>query len=98
MNGKKSGVKTAIIAVACLLAAWIAVGVIDYAMVSGFERPVFCVLDAEKSCQDGGSGTYVGLGYSFDIRGNFMPEDEYPGVTRYVYYIFGSEAASGIRD
>ena len=98
MKAKKSGVKTAIIAVACLLAAWIAVGVIDYATVSGFERPVFCVLDAEKSYQDGGSGTYVGLRYSFDIRGNFMPEDEYPGVTQYVYYIFGNEVSSGVRD
>ncbi|NLB23772.1 MAG: hypothetical protein GX833_11085 [Clostridium sp.] len=93
--GKK---KSIIIAIACLLVLWIAMGLADYIKVSNFERPIFCLLDVENSYEDGGSGTYNGLGYSFDIKGNFMPEDEYPGVTRYTYYVFGSEVSAGIRD
>ena len=81
-----------------LLVLWIAMGLIDFFRVSSFERPIFCLLDVENSYDDGGSGKYNGLGYSFDIMGNFMPEDEYPGVTRYTYYIFGSEVSVGIRD
>ena len=45
-----------------------------------------------------GSGKYIGLGYSFDIKGNFMPEDEFPGVTKWTYYLFGIELQTQIRD
>ena len=48
--------------------------------------------------QDEGSGHYVGLGYSFDIEGNFMPDDEYPGVTKYTYYILGQEISKEARE
>jgi hypothetical protein len=41
---------------------------------------------------------YYGLGYSFEIKGNFMPEDELPGVTQYKYYIFNNSVLEGIRD
>ena len=51
-----------------------------------------------NSADDGGSGEYIGLGYSFDIEGNFMPEDEVSGVTAYRAKIFGITAGSGIRD
>ncbi len=93
--GKK---KSIIIAIICIIVLWITMGLVDYIRVSGFERPIFCLLDVENSYEDGGSGTYEGLGYSFDIMGNFMPEDEYPGVTSYTYYVFGNEVSAGIRD
>ena len=50
--------------------------------------------------QDGGSGTYVGLGYSFDIEGNFVSEskDLLKGVTSYRGYLFGNEVARGFRE
>jgi len=48
---------------------WLAMGAVDYFRVSNFERPAFCLLDVENSYEDGGSGTYKGLGYSFDITG-----------------------------
>ncbi|MEG2234575.1 MAG: hypothetical protein RRZ42_08080, partial [Oscillospiraceae bacterium] len=51
-----------------------------------------------ETADDGGSGRYYGLGYSFEIKGNFMPEDELPGVTHYKYYIFNNLVAEGIRD
>lgn len=68
----------------------------DYARVHDFEMPVFCVL--VNGADDGGSGTYVGLGYSFDIQGNFMPLDEFPGITQYTYKIMGLNVGSAIRD
>ncbi len=82
--------------VCVLLFLWIVVGIIDFARVHSFEKPLFCV--ATVMMQDGGSGHYTGLGYSFDIKGNFMPEDEYPGVTEYKYYILGQEISSEVRD
>ena len=87
-------IKTLII----VFALWIAIGLVDYFRVLNFERPLFSFLDVKNSFSDGGSGTYKGLGYSFDIKGNFMPEDEYPGITSYTYYIFGTPIKTSIRD
>ena len=79
-----------------VLALWLAVFITDYYRVTRFEKPIFCVLTDERKA--GGSGNYRGLGYSFAIEGNFMPEDEYPGVTRYHAKLFGIHLNSGIRD
>lgn len=95
---KISKKKSIIIAVACIIVLWITMGIVDYIRVSGFEKPVFCLLDVKNSYADGGSVTYKGLGYSFDIMGNFMPEDEYPGVIRYTFYFLGNKVSAGIRD
>lgn len=75
---------------------WAVIGVIDYGRVHSFEKPIFCAV--VDTADDGGSGNYVGLGYSFDIQGNFMSEDEYPGVTKWTYYLFGKEIKTGIRE
>ena len=88
--------KKTIIAMICILVFWIAIGVVDYSRVHSFEKPVFCV--GTDLASDGGSGKYIGLGYSFDIKGNFMPEDEFPGVTKWTYYLFGIELQTQIRD
>lgn len=88
--------KVWIIAVVVVLVLWLAAGITDFYLVRRFEQPVFCVLT--DSADDGGSGTYVGLGYSFAIKGNFMPEDEFPGVTQYTAEIFGIHVKSSIRD
>ena len=88
--------KKTIIAMICILVFWIAIGVVDYSRVHSFEEPVFCV--GTDLASDGGTGKYIGLGYSFDIKGNFMPEDEFPGVTKWTYYLFGMELQTQIRD
>ncbi len=88
--------KKIIIAIACIVTLWIAIGIVDFARVYSFEMPFFCV--GTKTFDDGGSGRYTGLGYSFDIEGNFMPGDEFPGVTKWTYYLFGIEIQSQIRD
>ena len=79
-----------------IIVIWLVIGLFDFLRVKSFDKPLFCI--GTEMYDDGGSGHYVGLGYSFDIKGNFMPEDELPGVTKYTYYIFGFEIKSGIRD
>lgn len=87
--------KKAIIACIILLCLLCALAVTDYARVHSFEKPIFCI---SKTADDGGSGTYYGLFYHFEIQGNFLPEDEFPGVTKYRYYILEREIEQGIRD
>ena len=84
--------KTLIIVVAVVL-LWLAAGVIDFALVHSYHRPPFCV--CTEPMQDGGSGKYVGLGYSFDIEGNFVTEAGHLGVTSYRGYILGQEISRG---
>ena len=88
--------KKVIFGIAILAFLWLAAGTVDIFRVSSFEKPVFCAPCV--TADDGGSGRYQGLGYSFDIEGNFMPEDECPGVTEYTLRIFGAEVRSGLRE
>lgn len=75
---------------------WMAAGAVDIFRVSSFEKPLFCVPGV--TADDGGSGHYQGLGYSFEIEGNFLPEAECPGVTEYTYRIFGAAVREDTRD
>lgn len=82
-----------IIAILCVIALWLFVSVVDFAMVRNYKKPLFCM--GVDLADDGGSGKYVGLGYSFEIEGNFMPEAQNPGVTSYRGYLFGREVCRG---
>ncbi len=93
--GKKRIIVSAVITIVCL---WITLGVVDFSRVYRFDRPIFCVVSSGTAADDGGSGTYIGLGYAFEIEGNFMPEDVLPGVTVYTARIFGISVLSGSRD
>ena len=88
--------KRLVLCAAILLLLWIGTGAIDFLRVCSFQRPLFCL--AGETADDGGSGRYVGLGYAFDIEGNFMPDTENPGVTKWTYYLFGIEIETQIRD
>ncbi|MGN0518987.1 MAG: hypothetical protein ACI4II_09735 [Acutalibacteraceae bacterium] len=88
--------KRIIIIISAVLLIVVSFGVTDFIRVKQFEKPIFCILT--DGADDGGSGKYIGIGYSFDIKGNFMPEDELPGVTHYTYNIMGVEVRSGVRD
>ena len=79
-----------------LFAGWLSVCVVDLVRVNHFEKPLFCI--AAETSDDGGSGKYTGCFYSFDIKGNFMPEEKLPGITSFRAYIFGIEVLSGVRD
>ncbi len=85
--------KRIVIIVLAVILFWLAAGVTDFALVHSYHKPLFCV--CTEPLQDGGSGKYVGLGYSFDIEGNFVTEAEYRGVTSYRGYIFGKQVSRG---
>ena len=100
---KKSKAAKCIIAMLGVVVLWLCVGAVDFALVHNYRKPMFCV--GVDLADDGGSGRYVGLGYSFDIEGNFMPdtetpatEDKKPKVTSYSGYIFGIEVSRGFWD
>ena len=103
VDRKKNLSKRIIIAILGVVALWLCVGIVDFALVHNYRRPLFCI--CTEPMQDGGSGKYVGLGYSFDIEGNFMPdtetpttEDKKPKVTSHRGYIFGKEVSRGFWD
>ena len=87
-----------IIGLLILAAVWLGMVVTDFTLLHNFRMPLFCL--AVNIVQDGGSGTYTGLGYSFEIHGNFVGEDEnmVRGVTSYRGYIFGKEVSRGFLD
>lgn len=85
--------KRIVIIVLAIILLWVAAGVTDFALVHSYHRPLFCI--CTEPMQDGGSGKYVGLGYSFDIEGNFTPDTTDYGVTSYRGYIFGQEVSRG---
>ena len=93
---KKKLTRNVLIAFCIILTLWGAIGSVDFFRVKYFEKPVFT--SAIETTDDGDLGLYYGLGYSFELKGNFMPEDESPGVTHYKYYIFNKLIAKGIRD
>ena len=62
---------------------------------------IFChplLLLPTATADDGGSGTYKGLGWRIEIKGNFMPEDELPGITQYEFYLMDELIHAAIRD
>ena len=80
-----------------LLFIWLVLFGVDYwRVVKNFEKPFFSF--QIETQDDGGSGSYHGLGYTYLIKGNFMPLDEYQGVTNYHLFLFGYEIKSGLRD
>ena len=91
MHGKKW-----ILLIVVLVLLWVGIGAVDYFRVSRFERPLFCL--PVETADDGGSGRYAGLGYGFDIKGNFLPESVNSGVEKYTFSIFGAEVRSDVRD
>lgn len=93
---KKSKGKRIVIAILAVLVLWLCVGITDFALVHNYKKPFFCI--GVGLADDGGSGNYVGLGYSFDIEGNFTPEAINQGVTSYRGYVCGKEVSWGFWD
>ena len=75
---------------------WACFFTIDFVRVRNFEKPIFSVL--VNGADDGGSGTYVGLGYWTEIEGNFVTEDiAERGVTQYDMKLLGIRVQAAIR-
>lgn len=75
---------------------WFAMAATDLLRLKSFEKPIFA--RPTQLYQDGGSGTYTGLGWRIELEGNFMPEDELPGITQFEYYLFDDLILAAIRD
>ena len=75
---------------------WFAAAATDLIRVHGFEKPIFA--RPTVTADDGGSGTYKGFGWRIELEGNFMPEDEFPGVTQFEYYLGDDLIYAAIRD
>ena len=55
-------------AIVVFLASWASIAYSDYADVAiSYDQPKFCI--STMTADDGGSGKYIGFGYSFDIDG-----------------------------
>lgn len=79
-----------------LFLLWFAMAATDLLRLKSFEMPIFARPAA--TYDDGGSGTYTGLGWRIELEGNFMPEEELPGVTKFEYYLFDDLILAAIRD
>ena len=91
---KKKIIILAVIAV--LIVSWLSIAYADYAKVAiSFDKPKFCI--ATTTADDGGSGKYIGLGYSFDIDGH-LTADSWFDVDSYTYKIFGITVKQGEAD
>lgn len=75
---------------------WFAAMATDLLRLNDFEKPIFA--RPTVTADDGGSGTYEGLGWRIELKGNFMPEEELPGVTQFEFYLFDDMVHAGIRD
>lgn len=75
---------------------WFACAATDLFRLHSFKMPIFARLSV--TADDGGSGTYKGLGWRIELEGNFLPEDELPGVTKFEYYLGDDLIYAAIRD
>ena len=82
-----------LVAIIILLVAWGCIAYSDYADVAiSFDKPQFCI--TTMTADDGGSGKYIGLGYSFDIDGHLESNGRFE-VDKYTYKIFGISIKQG---
>ena len=82
-----------LIAIVVLLVSWASIAYSDYADVAiSYDKPKFCI--STMTADDGGSGKYIGLGYSFDIDGHLENNGKYE-VDTYTYKIFGITIKQG---
>lgn len=73
--------------IAILTLTWMGIVYSDYTKVAiSYDKPKFCLLI--NGADDGGSGKYIGLGYSFNVDGHLETNGKYE-VDTYTYKIFG---------
>lgn len=82
-----------LVATIVLLASWAGIAYADYAdVVISYDKPNFCI--SLNTADDGGSGKYIGLGYSFIIDGHLDADYGYQ-VDKYTYKILGITIKQG---
>lgn len=82
-----------------IIVAWGTLAATDYWRTTHkFEKPIFAKILNKGGDDDGGSGRYTGIGYSIEIMGNFLPEEELKGVTHARFFIFGKQLKYAVRE
>ena len=82
----KKIIKGITITISTIIFLAIFTGVFDYFRISKAEKPIFTIPVTQD---DGGSGTYYGLGYKIELKGNFMPDVPIYGVKYVKYSVLG---------
>lgn len=77
-----------LISLGILIVIWAGIFMVDYSRANDLKMPIF--VWPTDTADDGGSGTYQGFGYYFEIEGNFMPADVHSGIVRIDLYLFGN--------
>ena len=76
-----------LVLIVVLLVSWASIAYSDYADVAiSYDKPKFCI--STMAADDGRSGKYIGLGYSFVIDGHLDADNGYQ-VDSYIYKILG---------
>lgn len=70
---KKKPAKILLIAICALVVLWGVMFTTDYIRCSSLQEPLF-VIPIGEIAKDGGSGTYLGPGYTVDIKKNIDAE------------------------
>ena len=78
-----------------LIVLWGVIFFIDYSRCSQFKEPIFVV--AGETADDGGSGTYYGLGYKVKMEKNISAETG-PILVKVEMYIFDKFITGAISD
>lgn len=87
--------KVVISILAILIALWGVLFFIDYSRCSQFKEPIFVV--AGETADDGGSGTYYGLGYKVKMEKNISAETG-PVLVKVEMYMFDKFITGAISD
>ena len=72
----KTGFKILISVIITLIVLWGTIFFIDYSRCSHLKEPIFVI--AGTTADDGGTGTYYGLGYKVKITYNGVIMESYP--------------------
>lgn len=64
--------KKVLIAVLVIVLVWAAMFCVDFYRCAHLRKPIFVV--AAETADDGGSGTYLGLGYRVEVEGTLSAE------------------------
>ena len=91
----KKSLKIAISIIAILIIVWGVIFFIDYSRCSNFKEPIFVV--AGVTADDGGSGTYYGLGYNVKVE-KIISAEYGPTLVSVEMYMFDKFITGAIAD
>ena len=91
----KKSLKIVISIIAILIVLWGIIFFTDYLRCSNFKEPIFVV--AGVTADDGGSGTYYGLGYKVKIE-KIISAEHGPTLVRVEMYMFDKFITGAIAD